>query len=107
MAISRSSALKINTKARITHLQRLRRTSPPLFEPFTSLLCVLRCVFGWLEESLAFKLRMGGPHLIIRLSNVTAQRVNNRVNKLQCCCWAGRERFKIPSQVIGIAMFSP
>lgn len=51
MAISRSSALKINTKARITHLQELATLlSLPCF-----CACCL-CMFGLLVERLALRL---------------------------------------------------
>lgn len=108
MAISRSSALKINTEAWITFSitiplkQNTLASLRSSLYVFTLILCVcvcaLPCMFGLLEESLALKLssrRMETQvglrsrvvlRLIIHQSNVTAQRAKNRADQLRCCC---------------------
>lgn len=62
MAISRSSALKINTEAWITFpiaiplKQSTLAATVPLLFLYVNALCALPCMFGLLEESLTLKL---------------------------------------------------
>lgn len=63
MAISGSSALKINTEARITHLQGLAATLLSLY--LASVLCCL-CMFGLPVERLVERLAL---RLKCRLKN--------------------------------------
>lgn len=107
MAISRSSALKINTEAWITFSiaiplkqNTLAGTVPrSSLSVFTLILSVRAALYVWVavgeprieaerqengNSSRAQK--QGGLCLIIHQSNVTAQRANNRVDQLHCCC---------------------
>lgn len=112
MAISRSSALKINTKTWITfsitipagaeHTCGGRASLCSALSVFTLILCVRAPLCVWVgggephikaerqkNGNSSRAQRQGGLRLIIHQSNVTSQRANNRVDQLHRCCWVG------------------
>lgn len=119
MAISRSSALKINTKAWITFSitipvkqKHTRSDCAPLL-PLRSF--SLRApLYVWVaggepdikaeqqkNGNSSGAQKQGGLCLIIHQSNVTAQRANNTVDQLYCCCccccWRDTRQIEIPA----------